>query len=250
MSHWIWVRIGYALLAIAAAGLVALFTILTFGSVSGVEFAPDTFQRRTYRYYEIPLIHLKVSPLKRYVNQTQFEQFLVNGNYITTKSTPQRWDLVSASRTGGTWRVGDAKILCQYLDAWDLEANTVSYWESWTKDHSSLGKVLWPEVAQLARQELYFLIPPLFDMALAADKPPVLHNDLNAWLARSYERLAEVEVELHNLDAAVRFYDDALSREPGRTSSLEGRARCRRALGRGEAASGDQAPATQAEAPL
>jgi tetratricopeptide (TPR) repeat protein len=250
MSRRILLRIFYGLLIAGGIGLILLFGVLSFGLVAGEEFAPDTFDRRSYWYYELPLIRLKITPVTRVTSTHQLEQLLVNSNYIVSQPPPKRWDLVTVTRVGRPWQQGDASILCQYLDAYDPNTkNVVSVWETWTTDHPALAKVLWPEVAALARQDLYFLIPRLFDQALVTDNPQTLQNDLNLILARSYEELAKTEVELQNLETAVRFYSDALRREPARTSCLAGRAQCYEALGRTEEANCDRQQEVPAEAP-
>ncbi len=249
MFRRILVRIFFGLLVAGTIALILFFGIVNFGLVDGEEFAADTFQRRTYSYYELPLVRLKVSPITRSVSQYQLEQTLVNGNYIAAQAPPRRWDLVITRRAGRSWRQGDALILCRYLDAWDANDDMTSYWETWTKNHPALAKVLWPEVASLARQDLYFLIPPLFDRALATDNPQTLQSDLNLLLARSFEELAATQGELQNLETAIQFYTEALRHEPARESSLQGRARCYEVLGGTEQAARDRQPVTHAEAP-
>ena len=249
MFRRILVRIFFGLLLAGTMALILFFGIISFGFVEGEEFAPDTFQRRTYSYYELPLVQLKITPITRRVSQYQLEQTLVNGSYIIPREPPKRWDLIIARRAGQSWRQGDALILSHYLDAWDANNNMTSYWETWTANHPALAKVLWPEVASLARQDLYFLIPPLFDQALATDNPQMLQNDLNLLLARSYEELAETQGELQDLATAIVFYTEALRHEPARASSLQGRARCYEALGRTEEAARERPIVTHAEAP-
>ena len=236
------------LLIITCAGFVLLLGTAHFGLVSGEEFAPDTFERRTYWYYELPLIRLKITPVWRDVQRNQLETMLVAGKYIVPQSPPKRWDLITAQRGGSEWRQGDAQILCHYLDAWDPEKNLTSFWETWTSDHPALAKVLWPEIVKLAQRDLYFLIPALFETTLGNDKPQPLQNDLNQVLARNYDVLAAAEAELRNWKTAVRFYSDALDYQAGRASSLQGRAVCYEELGKTEEAARDrQAVPIQAE---
>jgi tetratricopeptide (TPR) repeat protein len=213
---------------------ITLFFILSvahYGLVSGEEFSPHTFERRTYHYYELPLVRLKITPLVRQVQRHQLETLLINKKYLTTQSPPQRWDLIAATRGGEPWRTGNAQILAHYLDAWDNANNMTSYWETWTVDHPGLAKVVWPEIARLARRELYVLMPPLFDLALAHERPAELQSDLNRTLARNYERLAEAKVELGDYRSAARFYEQALEHDPGRQSSIRGRRACKERLG-------------------
>ncbi len=240
-------RIALALFICACVGVVLFLATFQYGLVSGEEFAPDTFERRSYWYYELPLVQLKLTPVFRSVQQNQLEAALVNDKYITQQPPPKRWDLVAAQRGGGLWRKGDAQILCHYLDAWDPnpKKNMTSFWETWTSDHPTLAKVLWPEVVTLARRDLYYLIPSLFERALAHEKPQSLQNDLNLILARNYHVLAETEVELEHFKTAIQFYSNALNREPGRTSSLNGRATCYEELGKTKEAARDRQAASQ-----
>jgi len=218
-------------LPVLAGGLfiVSAGTLL-FGEVSGEEFAPDTFERRVYSYFELPVVRVKVSPVWRSVSRTTLEQTLVDHQYITIKKPPRRWDFVSSNRLGRTWREGDAQILRQYLDAWSEEGD--SHWLRWTTSHPATAKIFWPEIAKLAQQELYLLTPDLFELAAEQTDVQAFQGALNRVLARRYEELAHVEVELQNFAAAVRFYTEALSYEPNRAAILRGRALASAALGR------------------
>jgi len=94
------------------------------------------------------------------------------------------------------------------------------------------AKIFWPEIAKLAQQELYLLTPDLFELAAEQTDVQAFQGGVNRVLARRYEELAHVEVELQNFAAAVRFYTEALSYEPNRAASLRGRAQASAALGR------------------
>jgi hypothetical protein len=202
-----------------AAVFVLLTTVIRYGFVHGEEFAPDTFQRRSYRYYELPLIRLKITPVKRTVHRPSLEEMLVNKSYVPKKEPPDRWDLVAAYRGVSPWRQGDAQLLCDYLDAEDTTDNFRNYWEKWTEDHPELAKVLWSEIAQLARRDLYALIPPLFERAVAHDDPAQLRQDLQGILAAQYELLAEAEQVCGRLETAARYSAEAQRYESQSTTS-------------------------------
>ncbi|MHB0956628.1 MAG: hypothetical protein ACYC6N_00320 [Pirellulaceae bacterium] len=220
-------RLLLVLLTVAGGLLLVLVAIGMFGRVTGEEFAPDTFERRTYVYYELPIFRIQVSSVTREKRQG-FEQELINKNYILPTRPPKRWDLVHSSRMGGRWRQGDARILCLYLDA--LSDQTL-YWLEWTKGHPQLAAILWPEIAKLARQELYLLTPELFQVAADATDPKRLAHQLNQVLARRFEELADMEMQLKNFQTARRFYAQALSYEPARATSRAGHARANQAVG-------------------
>jgi tetratricopeptide (TPR) repeat protein len=138
------------------------------------------------------------------------------------------------------WQEGDARVLCQYLDASTDDEEGKSTWSAWTTENEPLARVLWPEVARLARGDLYLLIPPLMQAATAARDAVALRRDLNGLLARSYERLADTERELGHWETAIRFYTATLEYDPGRVSALRGRAMCYDSVGKTLEAAGDR----------
>jgi hypothetical protein len=218
-------------LLVLAGGLFIVATgTLLFGQISGQEFAPDTLERRRYSYYELPVVRIQVTPIWRSVSRPELEQALVDGKYVEISSPPGRWDLIASYRLAQMLREGDAQILSNYLDAWN-DAGEV-HWLQWTTSHPAIAKILWPEIVKLARQELYFFMPELFELAAERTDAQAFQGDLKQILARKYEELAQVEVELQNSAAAVRFYTEALSYEPHRAASLQGRAQASAALER------------------
>lgn len=231
-----------ALLALAGGLFIVLVGTLLFGQVSGEEFAPDTFERRMYSYFELPVVRVKVTPVWRSVSRPELEQTLVDSKYIAVHSPPRRWDFIASSSLGETLREGDAHILSQYLDAWSGEDK--SHWLHWTASHPAAATIFWPEIAKLAQQELYLFTPELFELAAEQTDVQVFRSDLKQILARKYEELAQVETELKNFAAAVRFYTEALGYEPNREASLRGRAQAAEALGRSASAQPDRPPSS------
>ncbi len=223
-------RVLAALLMLTGGLFIVLVGTLLYGHVSGEEFAPYTFERRVYSYFELPVVRIQVTPVRRTVSRPQLEQTLVDRKYITINSPPRRWDYVISHRLGEKWREGDAHILSQYLDAWRGESE--SHWLHWTNTHPAIAKIFWSEIAKLARQDLYLFTPELFELASEQTEPQPFQGDLNRVLARKYEELAQVETELKNFATAVQFFTEALSYEPTREASLRGRARAGEALGR------------------
>ncbi|MHB8971829.1 MAG: hypothetical protein ACYC3X_18275 [Pirellulaceae bacterium] len=201
-------RVFLALLVVASTLLLALVGTLIFGRVTGEEFAPDTWERRSYTYYELPLVRIQISSVTHQTSRPQLEQDLVDKQYISISNPPKRWDLVRSYRRGTLWRQGDAQILCRYLDAQDGDDNNP--WFSWTDSHPELATILWPEVAKLAREELYFVTPDLFELAASVTDPGTFRGDLNRVLARRYQELADLQMELKNLETARRFQGESL----------------------------------------
>jgi hypothetical protein len=187
-------RLGFALLSIIGTLVIIYFLTLWFGSVRGDEFAPDTFSRRAFSYYELPLIHLQVSPVRRIVRQNELCRHLTDTGLVTKTAAASRWDLVSASRGQRQLRDGDALILCRYLDARDSDG--IQYWLRWTKQHPGLAKVLWPQVAQAAREELYVRIPEMFRAAWSMENPDHLQRNLKAIMEDNPQGSGELPAEL------------------------------------------------------
>ena len=195
-----------ALLALALMLVVLFLVVVLFGRVDGEEFAPDSFQRRRYAYYQLPIAQLPVTPISRLVSRGPLEKVLVDQNFITPLTPLSRWDFVALkplSGDGREGREGDARILCRYLDA--LDEHERLYWLQWTRQHDDLARVFWPTVAELARRELYIFLPDLFRTAADAADPTVLRADLKRELVRNYERLLGNEVIVADRSRAGRM---------------------------------------------
>ncbi len=189
---WLWGIV--ATMGLAAAVLIAT---LLFGQHGGEEFCPSTFTRRTFFYFQIPLIGIQVTPIFRDDTTNSLENYLVAGKFVKRTATDNpRWDLVTALSAGSKVVHGDAEILCSYLDTADENRRMV--WQHWSDTHTEAAKVLWPLVAQLARQQLYLLVPDLFELASSESDPKTLAKKLDQSLARQYRRLAEIQQQLGN----------------------------------------------------
>lgn len=200
----------------ASLGLTtaALLATLLFGLIGGEEFCPDSFSRRSFHYYEVPLLGLQISPLNRDDQSSDLERYLVQRGYVTpVTGGPATWHLVYGTRSGVVNSRGDAAILCTYLDARDEDHNLV--WKAWTEQHAAAAKVLWPLVAQVARRQLYLFVPELFDLARHATTPDALDRQLRTALARQYRQLAAIQQQLGDVRTAAELLEQALVLAPG-----------------------------------
>lgn len=153
----------------------------TFGAVRGTEFSPDTFERRSFQYYQLPLVHLQLTGEKQEDTSGATELFVLNNNYVTpAQSLTPEWHVVSSWR-GAVPSTGDAQILMQYLDA--KTSDNYHRWVKWSEDHTAAAKVLWPAVQQLAQHKLYVHIPDLFDAAKRCDDSAKLKTELDRIIA-------------------------------------------------------------------
>lgn len=169
--------------------LVLFIVIRTQGFVTGYEFSPTHFQQRSFSFYEIPLIHLQITPIKRTGSTPKTATYLRQNSLITPyPGTPTTWHLVSISRglTGST--PADANLL---MDQLSLSSGGDEYWRKWSIDHPKLAIVLWPVIQKLAQRELYILMPQVFELAQLEQTPETLQEQIDNQLRRQYRGLIE-----------------------------------------------------------
>ena len=168
-------RITIAGLSVLVLLAVLAYVTITLGHVYGEEIASETFQRRKFNYFQLPIIELQISGITRTDSTGELENFLIDEKIISvaaTKTPPDesiRWDLVNANRFGVIFMRGEAEILCHYLDAKDADEKNV--WIEWSEENPKLAKVIWPAVVSVAQQELYIFVPELLDLATSARDP-------------------------------------------------------------------------------
>ena len=157
---------------VLGGGLLILIAGATFGLFGGEEFSPDKFSRRRFYYYEIPLLHIQVTPVVRISQQSELETYLTRHNYVPKATrVPPRWDPIFFHRGGASYWRGDAAIVCAYLDA---RRDDELSWLAWSKTNPELAQVLWPLVAKVVRQEVYSFVPDLLEPTQYAKVPDKL----------------------------------------------------------------------------
>ncbi len=176
-----------AVCSIIVLTFALFFVIRTQGFVSGQEFSPTHFQLREFSFYEIPLIHLQITPIKR-AGSTPTTATYVRQNSLIKPHTgaPASWHLVSISRglTGST--PADANLL---IDQLNLQTGGDEFWRKWSIDHPRRAKVLWPVIQKLAERELYILMPHLFELAQIDQTPRQLQQNIDDLLRGQYRSL-------------------------------------------------------------
>jgi hypothetical protein len=227
-----WVgRLGLGIAGVLGVLFIIFIATIAFGVVSGEEFSPGTFARRSFIYYEIPLIGLQITPIGRDDETNTLESYLCAQKLVpVNKSTKPRWDLVYAQRSGMEVFQGDAAILCAYLDAEDKEGDL--YWKTWTENHPKLAKTLWPAVARVASQQLYIFTPEMFQLAKAANDPDSFSRELDRMLAGKYTHLGGIQQGLELHETAVELLTEALNYAPNDKDLIERREESRRMLDR------------------
>lgn len=104
-SQGLWLRLVVLGLLAALCGVpTLLFLIVVFGHLQGEEFAAESFDRREFEYYEIPLVRIQVTPIYRSPTTGSLESLLVRRGYLGT-ADPTEQAATSAdpprSATGG-----------------------------------------------------------------------------------------------------------------------------------------------------
>lgn len=198
---------------VVLVGMMALVTLM-LGKVQGTEFAPTHFTTRSFSFWELPLLQLQVSPIRRNPVVTPVTNHLRSQGLIDVPSgSPTSWHLVDIQRGVSGRTKADAEILTSYLA---LGSPAGAVWERWSRRHPAAAKVLWPVIQRLARRELYILMPEVFELASRQHQPQQLTAAIDGHLRDAYLRLAtdlrdagrpELAVSLLK-DAAADFPDD------------------------------------------
>ena len=193
-----------------AVSVVALLT-LWFGGVHGVELNPYTFARRSYSFYEIPLVRWQVRGIRREDVSSNTVEFLALNKYVAAaKGAPNEWHIVIGTRGVRAPVIGDADILVRYLEAQDADAHHL--WEDWSRANPKLAAVFWPAVSRLAQEEEYVFIPDLFDLAASASDPVALQGALNKKVAERLKVLGQTLKDAGDA-AAQKYFDEATQLE-------------------------------------
>ena len=143
---------GILLLAVAAVVLVGFFIDST-GVASGVEWSPELFRHRSFRYFQFAGI--QVAPKQTDEWASDLEEYL-HAERLIPKCSPDEitWEFVRGHAPGVRGWGGDAKLLCKGMGCWGRDS--AKEWVEWSRCHPELAKALWPEIVQRARRHQYF----------------------------------------------------------------------------------------------
>lgn len=185
-------KAGYILGVLLAALVLATFSACAFGTVTGEELNPYTFARREFRYVEIPLLRIQVMPTTRTPRLTDLEDWIVNQQKLPLAADAEgggRWDLVSGRRAALPEVAGQASVLADYMD---MENGNEEVWVKWSDRLPDHAAQLWPRVAWLGQQQLYYHIPAVMDLAKdESGSPTELAERLDALLVELVELTAD-----------------------------------------------------------
>jgi hypothetical protein len=210
--RWL-VYAGWTVLAIIVVGAAGTIFTVQFGGVHGVELNPYSFARRSYSFYEVPIVRWQVRGIRREDVTSVVVDFLEKEKYLpATKAAPDVWHIVVGSRGVSGPQPRKAEILVHYLETTTAENNHL--WVEWSEKNPKLAGPLWKAVSRLAQDELYEYIPDLFDMAQMASDPVQFQKQLDAELST---RLLDLGLRLQELDEhaeAKKYLAEAAQLDP------------------------------------
>lgn len=184
--------------------------IVYFGLVTGEEFNPHTLERRTFQYYQVPGLHIQVTPINRDSSSPGFCTVLINDKLVKTK-TKKEWHLVWAALANRHTQRGDASILTRYI------GDTNSSWAQWSADNPKTAKKFWPVVIDLARRNHYLLIPDIMEVGARSSDARLTEfsNELNVALVKQYLRAAKLQNPSENAKETAKLLAFARSYAKG-----------------------------------
>lgn len=150
------VRISFIFAMVLVIGVLGWF-FGPSGLVSGVEFSPERFSHRSFRYYQ--WCGIPITPRQTHEWRTPTDEYLHQQQLVPdTENVTTHWDFVKGSAPGVRGWHGRAKSMCQSIGCW----NGDDQWLTWSKQNPELAEVVWPQVISWARDRRYDEIQGLF----------------------------------------------------------------------------------------
>lgn len=147
-------RLRTLLLATAAIALaLGIAGWLLGGWASGVEWSPDRFAHRSFRYY---VIFGGVPDLTRSAGgqrrewESELEIWLKQNGYLVKAPDDARWFLSKGFAPGVRGWHGPAKLVCMELGCWGGHGHQ---WIDWSNERPEVAAQLWPDFVRLVREE-------------------------------------------------------------------------------------------------
>jgi len=207
---------GYRILLISLSSLIVaglLFVaIQMFGYVEGTEFAPKHFQTRRFSFYEIPLVHWQITPIRRVSTTPETARYLTQSKtLVMPNSIPTRWDLVEIKHGMQSLEPRDPALLVDHLR---LMEDGTAVWKQWSKKNPKLAKHFWPTIDKLADRELYILIPRLMELTRDVEDVATLKTVVSDYLAEEYVSLIRDMRDAQRDELADALLAEALEESP------------------------------------
>ncbi len=150
------VRIPLVVAAICVAAMLSLLMGPT-GLASAVEFSPDRFCHRSFRYYVRG--GLQVWPATTTEWYSPVDRYVHDSGFVSAAFGEPRWHLSKGFAPGVRGWHGQARRMYREIGCWAGSDR----WVIWSKEHPELAKILWPQVTTWAQNERYTEIADLFE---------------------------------------------------------------------------------------
>jgi len=158
------------------------FLYLVFGChYSGEEFSPDDFSFRSFSYRYEPITGTVISGRTFTEDTRQWLPNLVQDKFIKPVNNKEKnWHLIydNGNYFWDHSADSDARFLVDYLGLQNESGENT--WTAWNSAHPKLAKVLWPIIAEMARDDMYLVLSDVFTFVLRsidgmkASEAPVL----------------------------------------------------------------------------
>lgn len=143
------------------AVLAGITWIVREGTVRGVEFSRQTWDRRRFLMFEVPLLRWQVGPVVYTPLSDDLVSYLRNAPWWPGGSPPSDdYMVMTACRGGQSW-ARDTEMVSEFLGA-----DGPSPWLHWSRRHPQRARSLWPAVFQVVQAGHYDAVPELFQAAL------------------------------------------------------------------------------------
>jgi len=197
-----------AIFSVIAVVVFGFFSLMYFAfgcRFSGKEFSPDDFSVRDFAYRFEPITGTVLSGRTFEKNDAWQLPKLVADKFVKPVYKKEKtWHLISDNGNyfRGVSADSDAHFLFEFLKLRD--ENDENTWTAWNSENQKLAKVLWPLIAEMARDEMYLVVGDVFSFVLNADvsKPKEFQTDLHREVAKAYLKMSEFDFENNNLESA------------------------------------------------
>lgn len=200
--------------ALSVVGLLGFGAILVmaFGMVHGDEFSPNAFDRRSFSYYQIPLLRLQFTPITRRSSTGSLEKYIATNQLVPALADDEEplWQIATIQHGPLARSQFGPQILCTYLDI--RSEKNVPLWEEWSVAHADAAKVFWPAIAEVARLQQYAMMPDLFSLANSETNAKTLQTELDRELAKGYLAAATRAADRQQWEAAKTLVQHGLAR--------------------------------------
>ena len=197
-----------AIFSVIAVVIFGFFSLMYFAfgcRFSGKEFSPDDFSVRDFAYRFEPITGTVLSGRTFEKNDAWQLPKLVADKFVKPVYKKEKtWHLISDNGNyfRGVSADSDAHFLFEFLKLRD--ENDENTWTAWNSENPKLAKVLWPLIAEMARDEMYLVVGDVLTFVIDSEysDPKKFEADLRQEVAKAYLKLGKFDLENNDLESA------------------------------------------------